>query len=387
MERADHAGAGAARLGRLELTDFRCFARARLELATEGTTVITGRNGSGKTTLLEAVAYLGTRRSFRGVPVEVMVRSGCARAVLRADLRRDGRPLSVEAELAVAGRSRLLVNRQAVSTRRALAGLVPVTVFSPDDLAIVQEGPARRRDLLDDALALLDPAVPALIDEVERVLRQRAALLRQAGGRLSAEVELTLAVWDDRLDVAGTALVAARRDLVDTLGPYAAGAYHDLATREAPSGAAAAPLQLTYRQSWAGALAEALRANRPEDLRRAATGTGPHRDDLVLTLGGRAARHQASQGEQRCVALALRLALHRLVTDRVGEPPILLLDDVFSELDPERARALVRRLPPGQALLTTAAVLPPDLEVARVVDVATVTGPFRDADPAGCAAP
>lgn len=357
-------------LVRLELVDFRSFARAELEPDPGAATVLTGPNGAGKTTVLEAVAYLGLQRSFRGAPREVLVRSGCERAVVRAELRARDTPVLVEAEVAVAGRSRAQVNRQPARSRAMLAEAVPVTVFSPDDLGIVQGGPGRRREVLDDALRLVDPRSGALVDEVERVLRQRAALLRQAGGRLSREVGDTLAVWDERLATAGGALVVAREALVAELEPAVAASYAGLA-REGPRAGAnrEPPVALAYRRSWDGDLAGALARARADDLRRAATTVGPHRDELDLAIAGRPARLQASQGEQRCLALALRLAVHRLVAGRTGLVPVLLLDDVFSELDPSRSRALVDELPPGQSLVTTAVPLPAGVTVGATVDV------------------
>ncbi len=185
-------------------------------------------------------------------------------------------------------------------------------------------------------------------------------------------------MWDDRLASAGSAVAAARSALVDALQPIAAEAYGALAGA-GRSSSTEHPLtpgfSVTYRQSWAGDLGSALRAARTDDVRRGVTTIGPHRDDLRLELAGRDARVQASQGEQRCVALGLRLAVHQLVTERSENAPILLLDDVFSELDPDRSRALLRRLPPGQTLLTTAVPLPPGVDVAAVVDVRATEQP------------
>jgi DNA replication and repair protein RecF len=263
----------------------------------------------------------------------------------------------------VEGRSRTQVNRQSVPARR-LAGAVPVTVFSPSDLAMVQAGPSGRRELLDEALKQHDFRIAEAADTVERVLRQRAALLRQASGRLTSEVAATLDVWDDRLARAGGLLVEARRLLVENLSPLVSAAYHALAASHVRE-----LVELRYRASWQGDLREALLSARADDLRRGATTVGPHRDELVILLDGRDTRTQASQGEQRCVALALRLGVHRLTTDGSGAPPILLLDDVFSELDPTRATALVHQLPAGQSLLSTAVPLPAEIQVARVVDV------------------
>jgi DNA replication and repair protein RecF len=358
----------------LHLHDFRSFAEAHFSPDPTGTTVLTGPNGTGKTTLLEATAYLGTGRSFRGAARDVMIRTGSERAVIRAELDDAGRAVLIEAELVAGGRARAQVNRQPVSTRRQLAEAVPVTVFSPDDLAIVQGGPARRRDLVDDALRLLDPRSGARLDQVDRVLRQRGALLRQAGGRRSPEIDSTLDIWDERLTTVADEVVADRRALVTQLEPVAAEAYAALAAAGAQE-RRADRLSLAYVASWAGPLGPALVAARRDDIRRAVTTVGPHRDDLGLQLGGRDAREQASQGEQRGVALALRLAVHHLVTAARTSPPVLLLDDVFSELDPGRARALVHQLPPGQALLTTAVPLPADVAVAAVVEVGSLTGP------------
>jgi DNA replication and repair protein RecF len=245
-----------------------------------------------------------------------------------------------------------------------LASAAPCTIFSPDDLSLISGGPRGRRELLDDTLALLDPEGARAADETERVLRQRAALLRQAGGRVTADVSTTLEVWDQRLADAGKVLVAAREGLLSELEVLVAGAYGRLAG--APDGAA---VEQRYQRSWGGDLFDALAAARTDDLRRGLNTVGPHRDDLVIVLDGREARTHASQGEQRCLALALRLGIHELVRARGEVAPTLLLDDVFSELDPARSRALVAELPAGQSILTTASPLPEGIDVARVVPV------------------
>lgn len=349
------------------MVDFRSFRSGGLEPDPTGTTVLTGPNGSGKTSLLEAVGYATTLRSFRGATREAMVRTGADRAIVRATLERDGRPVLVEAELATAGRSRAQLNRQPVRSRHELAQVVAVTVFSPGDLGLVQGPPSGRRELLDQALAAIDPQAVALLERVERVLRQRAALLRQAGARPTGEVLGSLDVWDERLAGAGEELADRRRRLVADLVPSVAEAYDALVTPGDEG--TGEPVTLRYERSWGGPLATALAEARRDDLRRGVTTVGPHRDDLALGLGGRDARTQASQGQQRCLALSLRLAVHRLVTTETTSPPVLLLDDVFSELDTARSRALVRSLPTGQALLTTAVPLPGGVEVAKVVPI------------------
>jgi DNA replication and repair protein RecF len=348
----------------LELADFRIFRAVHLDLEAEGTTVITGPNGTGKTSVLEALGYLGTRRSFRGAPPEAMVRTGGESAIVRADIDGIDSPTLVEAEIFPAGRSRTRVNRKAVTGRRELGVAAPCTVFSPEDLTIVSGGPKGRREVLDDALAVLDGEGARAADETERILRQRAALLRQSGGRVTGEVTATLDVWDQRLADAGKVLAAARERLVADLDPLVASAYSHLA------GAGDEVLTVQrYVRSWGGDLLDALAASRRDDLRRGVNTVGPHRDDLLLQIDGREARTHASQGEQRCLALALRLGVHRLIRARTPLIPTLLLDDVFSELDPDRSRALVAELPAGQSILTTAAPLPQGIAVARLLPV------------------
>jgi DNA replication and repair protein RecF len=350
----------------LELRDFRCFEHLHLQPATEGITVLTGPNGSGKTSLLEAVGYLALLRSFRTAQREALVRGGADRAFLRGSLVDSERQLLIEAEIARAGRSRALLNRQPVHSRKALAEAVSVSVFAPEDLELLQGGPAARRELLDGAAVALHPAVTASQEQFERAVRQRNAALRQAGGQESTEIGHTLDVWDDRLAASGSEVRTARETLLGGLRPLVEKAYQRLT---AGSETADVDVALAYRGSWEGSLLEALRDSRRADLRRGSTGVGPHHDELEIRLAGRDARQQASQGEQRCLALALRLGVHELVTQRRGVAPLLMLDDVFSELDPQRSRALVGAVPSGQTLLTTASPVPPDLEVSKVVDV------------------
>ena len=347
----------------LWLTDFRCFETTTFEPDPNGLTVLRGENGAGKTSLLEAVAWLATQRSFRGAPREAMIRAGAPQAVIRAEASSGTRQLLVEAELPAHGAARAQVNRQPVRRRADLGQAVRVSVFSPDDLALVQEGPSHRREYLDDTLVGRHPRFESLHDEVERILRQRSALLRQAG-RSEAAVETSLDVWDARLASAGEALASAREELANSLSPLVGDAYGRLARTEPGA------VELSYRRSWDGPLDRALAAARRDDLRRQATTVGPHRDELEISVEGRPARSQASQGEQRSVALALRLAAHHLACAEHEEPPILLLDDVFSELDLHRATALVELMPPGQTILTTAVDPPSIVTPDRVVEVA-----------------
>jgi DNA replication and repair protein RecF len=354
-------------LRRIEVVDFRIFAGATFIPEVEGTTVISGPNGTGKTSVLEAMVYLGTQRSFRGAPREALVRTGGERAIIRAELHDDDSPTLVEADISLTGRSRSLVNRKTATRRKDLAVAAPCTIFSPEDLSIVSGGPKGRRELLDDALGLVDAEGARAADEVDRILRQRAALLRQAGGRAGPDVATTLEVWDQRLADAGKVLVTARERLVAALEEFVGPAYSRLAGT-----AEEVVVRQRYIRSWTGELLDALVAHRQDDLRRGVNTVGPHRDDLFLTVDGREARTHASQGEQRCVALALRIGIHQLVRSKTSIVPTLLLDDVFSELDPARSRALVAELPEGQSILTTAVPLPVGISVARVVPIEQV---------------
>lgn len=356
----------------LELVDFRNYAALSLELS-PGVTVLIGANGQGKTNLLEAIGYLATASSFRGAADEVLVRSGTDAAVIRAEATRDRRALLIETEIRRKGRNRTQVNRQPLRRTRDLLGALRVSVFAPDDLELVKGAPGLRRRLVDDLAVAIDPNLDARRAEVDQVLRQRNALLKQVRGRLDPDAAVTLDVWDAKLSSAGEALGRMRSHLVEQVAPFLAGAYDELAG----GGRVAA---IRYAPEWAvEGLGAALAAARDDDLRRGVTTVGPHRDEIELTLGEEPARSHASQGEQRTFALALRLAGHRLVTDATGSPPILLLDDVFSELDASRRKALLATLPAGQTLMTTAADVPTDTHPDLVlrVDQGMISG---DAD-------
>ena len=350
-------------VSRLELSDFRNYARLELDL-TEGVTAIIGANGQGKTSLTEALSYLATMKSFRGVPTEAMIRTGADAAIVRATIvHPDGRELLVEAELSRVGRNKAQVNRQRLTKSRDLLGVVRTTVFSPEDLGLVKESPEVRRTFLDDALVAVSPKLDQLCGEVDRVLRQRNALLKQAGGRMTPDIETTLDVWDERFVECGTALGNERAQMVATIQPLVQRAYEDLAERNTP-------LELSYDPQWRrDGLGASLAAHRGDDIRRGTSTVGPHRDDLDMSLNGLPARTHASQGEQRTLALALRLAVHRLVTEVTAGPPVLILDDVLSELDPQRAAALLGHFPEGQVLITTAGVLPTAAHPDRIVHI------------------
>jgi DNA replication and repair protein RecF len=346
----------------LWLNDYRSYEALDLTLPA-GLTAVLGPNGQGKTNLLEAVAWLATMSSLRNAPNDALVRTGAAQAIVRAEVTDAGRHTRIEAELSRTGRNRVLVNGNRPGRARDLLGHLRVTVFTPDDLALVKGGPAERRRLLDDALVAVHPRHDRTRADFERVLRHRNALLRQAGGRLTTDLESTLDVWDTKIVDAGERLADARADLTTRIGPMLQEAY----TRLAPATAA---VTARYDAPWRDiGLAAALTAARKEELRRGQTMVGPHRDDLLLDIDDLPARTHRSQGEQRSLALGLRLAIHRHVEHETGSSPVLLLDDVFSELDVDRSAALLASLPAVQTLLTSAAGLPPGTDPELVVDV------------------
>ncbi|MBK5330917.1 MAG: DNA replication/repair protein RecF [Ilumatobacteraceae bacterium] len=332
--------------------DFRNYAHAAFDFQ-PGTTAVVGLNGQGKTNLAEAMAYLATLDSFRGAPLDALIRVGAESAVVRATVvHDDGREVLVELELSRSGRNRVLVNRQKLGRVRDLLGVMRVTVFSPDDLVVVKEGPGGRRRFLDDVLVALALKYDALRLELDRIVKQRNMLLKQVSGRLSDETAMTLDVWDSKMAEVGDQFGHARAVLVARLTPLVGLAYEQLADRPTS-------IELRYEPLWRQrGLGVALAEARADDVRRGVSSVGPHRDDLELFIDGMPARTHASQGEQRTLALALRLGAHRLVTDKAGSAPVLVLDDVLSELDPGRCEALLRHLPSGQVVLTTAGVLP-----------------------------
>ena len=358
----------ATSVGHLWLADFRCFSELDLAFG-PGLTVLYGANGQGKTSLLEAVSGVARARSFRGVAYGALVRAGFERAIIRAEVVTGARQQLFEAEVRAAGRNRILCNKQPVSRARDLTGLLRVTAFSPDDLALVKEGPSQRRDYLDELLAMLAARYDAARTDYERVLRQRNALLRV--GMRDEHAAATLDVFDEQLVQAASELVRGRLRLAARLAPAIDLAYRTLAEADAP-------VTASYEAEWAGGplserdaegmeerLRAALAARRRNEIDRGLTLVGPHRDEWALAINGLDTRTQASQGEQRTLALAMRLAGHAVVTELTSTAPVLLLDDVFSELDAARARSLVHNLPHGQTLVTTASVLPDEIVADR----------------------
>ena len=342
------------RLSWIELVGFRSYEALQWE-PESGVNVLVGRNAVGKTNLLEGIGYLATLRSFRRTPDSALIRTGDPRAVVRGEVVAVNGSSLIEVELPTAGRRRAQVNRERLGRLRDLMGKVRMVVFMPDDLELVKRGPSRRRDLLDAISVQIWPTAYADQREYERALRQRNMLLKQMGYRTDP---VSLEVWDERVSLAGGRVMVRRKAAISAVEALAGKYYRSFTECDTT-------VRIDYRsgwgaegeeglEGWVSALREALLASRSSDLERRQTTVGPHRDDVVLLLDDRDSRVQASQGEQRALTLALRLSVHRAVLESTGEPPLLLLDDVFSELDPDRARRLARSLPAAQTFITTA---------------------------------
>ncbi len=363
----------------LVLHDFRSYATADVPLE-PGATAFIGRNGQGKTNLVEAIDYLSRLSSHRVATDAPLVRAGADQAVIRASVVKDGRTAVLEVELNPGRSNRARINKSPLPRARELVGLVRTVVFSPEDLTLVKGDPSDRRRFLDDLLVLRTPRLAGVRADYDRVLRQRNSLLKTMGaarrggrGRDGQESAFaTLAVWDDHLARTGAELLAERIALVDQLRPYVGKAYETVAR-----GASRDDAEITYRPSFElppgadrAALGEALLAElerrRNDELDRGLSLVGPHRDELQLTLGhgpgdgtGGESRlpvkGYASHGESWSFALALRLASYDLLRSD-GDDPILILDDVFAELDTERRAQLADLVAGAEQVLVTAAV-------------------------------
>lgn len=336
----------------LTLAGFRSYPQLRWT-PSPGINLLVGPNGVGKTNLLEAVGIVFTAVSFRGVPDRVLVSSGQPSAAVRGETD-SAAPHIVELLLHRKGRRRLLLNGSRLSRVSELGRVGRVLVFIPEHLDLVKGGPALRRDWLDETAALLWPLARADQSDYQKALRQRNAFLK-AG---PPEDRITLEVWDQRLAAAGARVMAARarafREVAEPLGGAVAAiaGLQELIAVDYRSGWGGALDPTVEVDSWEERLKEALEGVRRRDFLVGATTTGPHRDEPILTLNNEDARLFASQGEQRTLALALRLGAFEAVERAAGSPPILVLDDVFSELDDDRARALVDWLPDTQTFIS-----------------------------------
>jgi DNA replication and repair protein RecF len=369
----------------LSLHDFRSYPTAEVPLEA-GVTAFVGRNGQGKTNLIEAIDYLSRLQSHRVASDAPLVRAGADQAVVRAAVVRDGRTATLEIEINPGRANKARINRSPLAKTRELVGLVRTVVFAPDDLALVKGDPSERRRFLDDLLVLRSPRLAGVRADYDRVLKQRNSLLKsgRTGGRSNQEYLLsTLAVWDEHLARIGAEILAERIGLVDALRPYVGKAYETVArgaTREDAQISYKASFELVdesgIRPSSAPALEKVLLAElarrQRDELDRGISLVGPHRDELVCTLGHAAGeplpvKGYASHGESWSFALALRLASYDLLRAD-GDDPILILDDVFAELDAERREQLAELVAGAEQVLVTAAVaedVPKALQGAR----------------------
>ena len=363
-------------LTRLALIDFRSYRDADVPLA-RGVTTFVGLNGQGKTNLVEAAAYLATFTSHRVAADAPLIRHGADRAVLRAMVCAAGRDTLIEIEINAGRANRARLNKAAVPRPRDVIGIVRCVLFAPEDIAIVKGDPDQRRRFLDDLLVSMRPRYAGVRADYERALRQRTALLKSARAR-GGTAPAALEVWDDHLVRTGAQLTAGRLRVVAQLRPLVGGCYSAVSGTERDTG-------LRYRVAATGAagaggaepepepeklaelLREALAIRRRAELERALCLVGPHRDELELGIGGLPARGYASHGESWSLALALRLAAFQLLRSD-GEDPVLLLDDVFAELDSSRRNRLAELVLDADQVLVTAAVpddVPAGLSGAR----------------------
>lgn len=353
----------------LGLVDFRSYATVELDLPI-GVTTFVGANGEGKTNLVEAIGYASALRSHRVATDAPLVRRGADRAVVRVHADRGGREVIVELEITPGKANRARLNRSPVPRQRDVLGQVSRVLFAPEDLWLVKGDPGERRTYLDELLVALAPRFDAVLSDLERVLRQRNSLLKSAsalrggGGRTRAAAEATLSVWDDQLATLASDVIAARDRLVDRLTEPLADAYRAVAPGDRDPEArieyvpGVPESQGRGRDEIAEQVRIALAARRDEEFARGITLVGPHRDELAVTLHGMPVRGYASHGESWSMALALRLASYDIVRAESGPggEPVLILDDVFAELDADRRERLALAVADVEQVLITAAV-------------------------------
>lgn len=361
----------------LNLTDFRSWPSVDLEL-TPGRTVFVGSNGFGKTNLVEALWYCASLSSHRVATDAPLIRSGADRGIISVIVVNDGRELAVDLEVVTGRANKARLNRSPVRSARDVLGALRAVMFAPEDLALVRGEPGERRRYLDDLATQRRPRIAGVRADYDRVLKQRTALLKSAtGGRWRQDpgVISTLEVWDAQLTQHGAELVAARLELIAELAPEVVGAYHCLAPASRPAAIGYRSGVAAITEGAAGtvadietALRDELSVRRTAELERGVCLVGPHRDDLELRLGDQPAKGFASHGESWSMALALKLAAYRMLSED-GSEPVLLLDDVFAELDASRRRALAAAVADAEQVLVTAAVaedIPDNWEARRV---------------------
>ena len=348
----------------LSLADFRSYAGAEVALE-PGVTTFTGANGQGKTNLVEAVDYLATLGSHRVSSEQPLVRHGAERAIVRARVQAgadDTRQLLLEIEILPGRQNKASLNRAPLRRPRELLGALRTVVFSPEDLALVKGDPSARRRFLDELITTRWPRLAGVRADYDRVLRQRSTLLKSLAGRgrtLRDDVETTLGVWDESLARFGAELMHARLDTLAALAPHVADAYSAIAPTNNDATleyrCAIGAEVSTSQDEIEARLIMAMGERRADEIQRGVCLVGPHRDDLVLALGELPARGYASHGESWSFALALRLGAFALLRAD-GVEPVLILDDVFAELDQLRRERLAGMIAEAEQVLITAAV-------------------------------
>lgn len=355
-------------MSHLRLTDFRSYESVDLAID-PGATAFIGANGQGKTNLVEAIGYVSVLGSHRVSADAPLVRSGADRAIIGVTAQRGDRTAVIELEINPGKANRARVNRGATTRARDVLGIVTTVLFAPEDLALVKGDPSDRRRFLDELMIQRSPRMQGVRADYDRILKQRNALLKsvQGGRRGSMEnFDSTMVVWDEQLAELGGEIIATRLTLIEMMEPHLSRWYQQIAGgKEAVSSpdlrvAYAARLRadpgaITTADQWRDALLIEVGERRREELDRGVTLVGPHRDDLTLILGGLPAKGYASHGESWSVALALRLASFEVLRSE-GEQPILILDDVFAELDATRRDRLAEAIADCEQVLITAAV-------------------------------
>ena len=364
----------------LVLNEFRSWPRVELDL-TPGRTVFVGPNGFGQTNIVEALWYSATLGSHRVASDAPLIRTGADRAVVSTIVVNEGRELAIDLEITAGRANKARLNRSPVRSPREILGVLRAVLFAPEDLALVRGDPSERRRYLDELATIRRPRIAGVRADYDKVVRQRTALLKTASGarfRGDSSALETLDVWDGHLATFGAQLIAARVALVTHLAPEVEKAYQLLAPASRPAAIhyrsgtdvveAEAAVGTVDTEIYEAALLAELARRRTAELERGVCLVGPHRDDLELRLGDHPAKGFASHGESWSMALSLRLAAYELLRED-GSDPVLLLDDVFAELDESRRRALVNVASTAEQVLVTAAVhddIPGDWDARRV---------------------
>jgi len=358
----------------LRLTDYRSYESVDIQL-TPGVTAFVGQNGQGKTNLVEAIAYASLLGSHRVSSDAPLVRAGAERAIVGVSVARDDRTVLVELEINPGKANRARINRAAATRARDVLGILTTVVFAPEDLALVKGDPSDRRRLLDELMIQRSPRMQGVKGDYERILKQRNALLKSSYSARRAshdDIVRTLEVWDEQLADAAAEILHARTTLIHDLTPPLEDSYALIAGRE--TAASSPDVHIAYQSTavpmgdaaekggspgnvteWREAMLASIGRRRRDELDRGVTLVGPHRDEMVISLGGLPAKGYASHGESWSIALALRLAGFDVLRAE-GHEPVLILDDVFAELDASRRSCLTARVATCEQVLLTAAV-------------------------------